>query len=236
MRSNDLRIMFVFVMGFILSACHEPYGESHYHDRSYVDNGEYKNINYIFEPYETYRVELVTYTGDADIAIYNEYGDLVVFSEEYSDNVDEVIFTAGHGSYDVVIYGNNYSEYELFIDRLPYDNTGLSVDMDGVEFNIDPGTFTGEIFSTLATKSFNVSHAYDTVTIRAQPDSAWLDITPEGTLYHSDYSGEALITIGILETESPALNNFASVMVRAEDYLGKVNVFREIDVVYRLVN
>jgi hypothetical protein len=42
--------------------------------------------------------------------------------------------------------------------------------------------------------------------------------------------------VNILETASPFTTNYASVVVQAEDYDGKVNVFKEVDIFYRIVN
>ena len=233
MFSTGLRVIVLFALGFLLVACHDPYEEYHYTE-SYIEYDDYKYIYYSFEPYQTYRVELITYSGDADVAIYNEYGERVVHSEEFYTNTDEVIFTADNSQYEIEIYGNERSEYELYIERLDYDNTGLSVELDSMEFIISADSFTGNTFSILASKSFQVSHAFDMLTVKPLQDFAWLDVSPDGTLYRSDYGDSATITVNILETQFPASKNMDSLMIRSQDYLGKINIFRELDVIYRV--
>lgn len=217
-----------------LSACHDPYYDTHYHS-NYISSGEFQYIDYAFDPYETYRLELTTYAGDADLAVYNDIGELVVFSDEYSTHTDEVIFTARNSNYQIEIYGNVGSDYELYIEHLPYYDTGLTTDTDGIEFDIDSNAFTGDIYSVLATRSFQVSHDYDLLTITPSPDPIWLDVTPTGTVYTSP-GDNTVIDVNILETASPSATNYGSVIVQAEDYNGKVNVFRQLDVIYHIIN
>jgi hypothetical protein len=233
MQFKSLPGIALIILVFSLSACHPPHDEAYY-DRSYIASGEYQYIDYAFRPYETYRIELVTYSGDADVAVFNEYGEMVVFSDEYSTRTDEVIFTAGNVNYQIEIYGNYGSDYDLYIEQLPYYDTGLSTDTDGIEFVIDSNAFTGDIYSPLATRSFEVNHEYNALTITPAPDRVWLATTPTGTIYNS--RGSTTVSATILETPSPAATNYASIIVRAEDYDGKVNVFKEVEIVYRVVN
>ncbi len=44
------------------------------------------------------------------------------------------------------------------------------------------------------------------------------------------------VSVNILETYSPAAINNAWVIVQAEDYYGKVNVFKEVEIIYRVIN
>ena len=237
MYSNGLPGIALITLVLGLSACHDPYHDSYYHyDKGYVTSGEYQYINYSFDPYETYRVVLDTYSGDADVAVYNEHGELVVFSDEYSTRTDEVIFTAGNVNYQVEIYGNIDSEYDFYIEKLPYYDTGLNTDTDGIEFNIDINAFTGDNYSILASKSFQVSHEYDLLTITPSPDPVWLDVTPTGIIYASPGNDSATVSVNILETASPSTADYASVIVRAEDYSGKVNIFKEVEIIYRVIN
>lgn len=235
MYSKCLPAIALTALVFGLSACHDPYYDTYY-DTSYVAPGEYQYIYYSFNPYETYRIELITYSGDADVAVYNEYGELVVFSDEYSTRTDEVIFTAGNDNYEIEIYGNLGSDYELYIEQLPYYDTGLNTDTDGIEYIIDSAAFTGDIYSILATKSFQVSHEYDSLTIAPSPDPVWLDVTPTGTIYNSTGNDSTTVSVNILETASPSARNYASIIVQAEDYYGKVNVFKEVEIIYRVIN
>ena len=235
MYSNSLPGIALITLVVILSACHDPYYDTHYHN-SYVASGEFQYIDFAFYPYETYRLELITYSGDADVAVYNEYGELVVFSDEYSTRIDEVIFTAGTGRYEIEIYGNLGSEYELYIEQLPYYGTGIYTDMDGIEFNLDSNTFTGDSYSILATKSFQVSHDFYSLSIYPSPDPIWLDVTPTGTIYDYSDNDSMTVSVNILETHSPATINNAWVIVQAEDYDGKVNVFKEVEIIYRVIN
>ncbi|WP_455209554.1 hypothetical protein [Kaarinaea lacus] len=235
MYSNSLPGIALITLVFGLSACHDPYYDTHYHS-DYLAPGEYQYIDYHFHPYETYRIELITYSGDADVAVYNEYGELVVFSDEYSTRTDEVIFTAGNDNYQVEIYGHLGSDYDLYIEQLPYYDTGLNTDADGIEFNIDSNAFTGDIYSILATESFQVSHEYDLLTIYPSPDLIWLDVTPTGTISNSTGYGSTTVSVNILETASPSSTNYASVIVQAEDYYGKVSVFKEVQIIYRVIN
>ena len=235
MKANGLpgKILLSFVV-IVISACHDPYYDDTRYDSGYIASGEYHYFYYNFTPYETYRLELITYSGDADIAVFDNHGDLVVFSQENATNSDEVIFTAGNGDYEIEIYGNYRSDYELIIERIPYNDTGLSSSIDGLQFDVSADVFTGELFKPLASKSFQVSNAYDILTITPDPDPIWLDVTPTGLLYSSDYDHNVTINVNILETESPAANNFATVILRAEDFEGKVNIFREVDIVYHV--
>ena len=235
MYSIGLRVITLFTLGIGLHACHEPYNDTH-RDTNFVNAGEYHYIDYSFEPYETYRIELITYSGDADVAVYNEYDELLVFSEEYSTRTDAVIFTAGDINYQIEVYGNRNSEYDLFIDRLPYYDTGLNTSVDGIEFIIDRNSFTGDTYSILATKSFKVSHDYDLLTITPWPDPIWLDVTPTGTVYDVPERDGTTVSVNILETPSAATTNYASVAVQAQDYEGKIDVFKVVDVVYRVVD
>ncbi|MGD8570012.1 MAG: hypothetical protein PVJ39_18135, partial [Gammaproteobacteria bacterium] len=196
----------LIILSLVLSACHDPYYDPHYYS-NYVAPGEFQYIDYSFDPYETYRIELTTYSGDADIAVYNEIGELVVFSDEYSTRTDEVIFTAGNSTYQVEIYGNLGSDYDLYIEQLPYYDTGLTTDTDGIEFNIDSNVFTGDIYSILATRSFQVNNAYELLTITPSPDPIWLDVTPTGTIYSSPDSNSTTVAVNILETDSPFYTN-----------------------------
>ena len=236
MYSRSLASITLITAILTLSACHDPYYDSHYHNEGYVPSGEYLYIDYDFNPYETYRLELITYSGDADIAVYNEYGELIVFSDEYSTRTDQVIFTAGNSNYQIEIYGNLGSDYDLYVERLPYYDTGLNTGTDRIEFNIDANAFTGDLYSFLASKSIQVSHDYDSLTITPAPDPIWLDVTPTGTVYATPGNDSTLIAVNILETASPSPTNYASIFIRAEDYDGKVSVFREVEVVYRIVN
>ena len=219
----------------VLSACQDPYYDTHYHS-GYLAPGEFQYIDYYFHPFETYRIELITYSGDADVAVYNEYGELVVFSDEYSTRTDEVIFTAGNDNYQIEIYGHLSSDYDLYIEQLPYYDTGLNTDADGIEFNIDSNVFSGDIYSILATQPFQVSHEYDSLTIYPSSDLIWLDVTPTGTIYSSTGYDSTTVSVNILETASPSSTNYALVIVQAEDYYGKVNVFKEVEIIYRAVN
>ena len=234
MNRHGLQAIAVISLAFGLSACHDPYYEPHYHS-SYLPSGDYQYIDYPFDPYQTYRIELVTYAGDADVAVYNEYGELVVFSDEYSTQTDEVIFTADNINYQIEVYGNLGSDYDLNIERLPYYGTGLNTSTDTIEFNIDSNAFSGDLYSILASQTFQVDHVYDSVSIAPSPDPAWLDVSPTGTVYASPAGDGPMVLVNILETYSPSTNNFAAVRVQAEDYAGKVNVFKEVDVVYRVV-
>ena len=65
MYSDGLPGITLLVLIFSLSACHDPYGDTYY-DRTYLAAGEAQYINYAFHPYETYRLELTSYTGDAE--------------------------------------------------------------------------------------------------------------------------------------------------------------------------
>lgn len=235
MYSNGLGGTALITLFFGLSACQDPHYDTH-HDTGYITSGEYQYIDYSFDPYETYRIELITYSGDADVAVYNEYGELVVFSDEYSTRTDEVIFTADNGNFDIEIYGNFDSEYDLYIEQLPYYDIGLNTDVDGIEFNIDSNAFTGDNYSILATKSFQVNHEYDSLTITPSPDQIWLDVTPTGTVYFDPGNSNMVVSVNILETTSPSTNNYASVILQAKDYEGKVDVFKEVDIIYRVFN
>jgi len=235
MYSNGLRITALISFFFGLSACHDPHYDTH-HDTGYITSGEYQYIDYSFDPYETYRIQLITYSGDADVAVYNEYGELVVFSEEYSTRTDEVIFTAYNSNYEIEIYGNLGSEYDLYIERLRYYDTGLNTEVDGIEFNIDGNAFTGDIYSILASKSFQVTHIYDSLTITPSPDPIWLDVTPTGTVYAAPDNDSTTVSVNILETASPSATNYAAVIIQAQDYDGKVSVFKEVDIIYRVIN
>ncbi|HEY5602548.1 MAG TPA: hypothetical protein VIM41_05520 [Gammaproteobacteria bacterium] len=235
MHSNSLPGIALMTLAFVLSACHGPYNDTHYHS-NYIASGEFQYIDYAFYPYETYRIELITYSGDADVAVYNQYGELVVFSDEYSTTTDEVIFTAGNGIYQIEIYGHLDSDYELYIEQLPYYDTGLYTGTDRIEFNIDSSAFTGDIYSILASKFFQVSHDYDSLTIYPTPDPIWLDVTPTGTIYADAGNSSTTVSVNILETASPYSTNYASVIVQAGDYYGKVNVFKEVEIIYRVIN
>jgi len=233
MRSRSLPRITLISLAIALPACHDPYYDTFY-ENNYVAPGEYYYINYAFVPDETYRIKLITYTGDADIAVYNEYGELVVFSDEYSTNIDEVIFTASSFNYQIEIYGNLGSDYDLYVEQLPYYDTGLTTNADGIEFNIDSNSFTGEIYSTLASQTFQVNNNFDLLTIYPSPDPIWLDITPTGTVYNTSETNQTTVTVNILETASVAANDYASVIVQAEDYYGKVYVFKAVDIIYRV--
>ena len=235
MYSNGLRLIVLITLAIGLPACNDPHYDTH-HDTGYITSGEYQYIDYSFDPYETYRIELITYSGDADVAVYNEYGQLLVFSEEYSTRTDAVIFTAGDLNYQIEIYGNRNSEYDLYIDRLSYYDTGLNISMDGIEFNIDSNIFTGEIYSILATKTIQVDHDYDSLTITPWPDPIWLNVTPTGTVYAAPERDSTTVSVNILETTSPSATNYSSVVVQAQDYEGKVDVFKVVDVIYRVIN
>jgi hypothetical protein len=217
---------------FLLSACNYSEHDHTPYDSEYIASGDYKTIYDEFVPYATYRIELRTISGDADLAVYDTDDELVVFSEEPGVYTDVVIFTASDYDSIIEIYGHHNSEYQLYIEELPYDDIGLNAEFDGVDFNIGSGNFTGDLYSILASKSMLVSHDYDYLTITPVPDPAWLDVTPTGTLYNNS----STITINILETESPAANNFATVFLDAQDVAGKVSVFKEVDVVYRIRN
>jgi len=235
MHSRNLPRIALITLVFALFACHDPYYDTYY-ENNYVAPGEYYYINYTFVPGETYRIELITYSGDADVAVYNEYDELVVFSEEYSTDIDEVIFTASRYNYQIEIYGNLGSDYDLYVEQLPYYDTGLTTNADGIEFNIDSNSFTGDIYHTLASQNFQVNNDYDLLTIYPSPDPIWLDITPTGTVYNTSGLNQTTVTVNILETTSASANNYASVIVQAEDYYGKVNVFKEVDIIYRISN
>jgi hypothetical protein len=217
---------------FLLSACDYSEHDQTTHDSEFIASGEYKTIYDEFVPYATYRIELRTLSGDADLAVYDADDELVVFSEEPGIYSDVVIFTASDYDSIIEIYGHYNSEYQLFIEELPYDDIGLNAEFDGVDFDIGSGNFTGDLYSILASKSMHVSHDYDFLTITPVPDPAWLDVTPTGTIYNNS----STITINILETESPAANNYATVFLEAQDVSGKVSVFKEVDVVYRIRN
>ena len=234
MYSNSLPGIALITLIFGLSGCHDPH-EDIYYDRGHVSSGVLQYIDYTFAPYETYRIELNTYSGDADVAVYNEYGELVVFSDEYSTRTDEVIFTAAGHNYQIEIYGSLDSDYDLYIEKLPYYDTGLYTDADVIKFNIDSNAFTGDYYFTLATKSFKVSHEYDSLSITPSPDLIWLDVNPTGTIYNSSDKNTSVF-VNILETASPSDTNFTSLIVRAEDYHGKVNVFKEVDIIYHIIN
>lgn len=231
---KSLPTIALITLAFSLSACHDPYHDPYYFS-SDISSGEYQFIDYPFEPYETYRIELITYSGDADVAVYNEYDELMVFSDEYSTRTDEVIFTARDSNYYIEIYGNLGSDYDLNIERLPYYDTGINTSTDEITFNIDSSAFTGDIYSILETQSILVSHDYDSLTITPSPDPIWLDTTPTGTVYNSP-GVDTLILVNVLETDSPSTTNYASVIVQANDYYGKVSVFKEVDIVYRIIN
>ncbi|WP_455375607.1 hypothetical protein, partial [Kaarinaea lacus] len=64
----------------------------------------------------------------------------------------------------------------------------------------------------------------------------WLDVTPTGTVYASSPGDGTMVLVNILETNSPATNNFAAVRLHAQDFAGKVSVFKDVDVIYRLIN
>ena len=161
MNRQSINVIALVALAFGLSACHDPYHDSYYdpyYYGSYIPSGGYHTIDYRFDPYETYRIELITYAGDADVAVYNEYGELVVFSDEYGTRTDEVIFTADNLNYQIEIYGNYSSDYDIYIERLPYNETGLDTTTDAVEFIIDRNAFTGELYSVLASQSFRINH------------------------------------------------------------------------------
>jgi hypothetical protein len=220
---------------FSLSACHGSHNDTHY-EEGYVAPEETQYIDYAFDPYETYRIELITFSGDADLAVYNEHGELVVFSDEYATLTDEVIFTAAGHNYQIEIYGYLRSDYDLYIERLPYYDSGLYTDTDGIAFNIESNAFTGDIYSVLATASFEVIHDYDALTITPSPDPIWLDVTPTGTVYNAPDADSTPVFVNILETASGYATNFTSIIIRAEDYYGKVSVFKEVDIIYRVVD
>ena len=235
MNRQSIKAIALISLAFGLSACHDPYYDPYYYG-SYIPSGGYQYIDYPFDPYETYRIELITYSGDADVAVYNEYGELIVFSDEYGTRTDEVIFTADNTNYQIEIYGNYRSDYDIYIERLPYNETGLDTSTDAVEFTIDRNAFTGDLYSVLASQSFRINHIYDSVSITPSPDLAWLDVTPTGTVYASPNDDGPMVLVNILETYSPATNNYAAVRIQAEDYAGKVSVFKYVDVIYRLIN
>ena len=236
MHSNGLpRIVLIILVFGLLSACHSPYYDTYY-ERSYVAPGEFLYVNYAFDSYETYRIELITYSGDADIAVFNEYGELVVFSDEYSTEIDEVIFTAGNSNYQLEVYGNLGSDYDLYIEQLPYYDMGLYTDVDGIEFRIDSNSLTDDNYTILATDTFQVSHDYYAFTIYPSPDPIWLDVTPTGTNYTSAGNDNTMVSVNILETAAPSATNYAAVIVQAEDYYGKVSVFKEVDIIYRVID
>ena len=235
MNRRSIKAITLISLAFGLSACHDPHHDPYYYG-SYITSGDYQYIDYPFDPYETYRIELTTYSGDADVAVYNEYGELIVFSDEYATRTDEVIFTADNSNYQIEVYGNLGSDYDLSIERLPYYETGLDTTTDAVEFNIDRNAFTGDIYSVLASQSFRVNHLYDSISIAPSPDPAWLDVTPTGTVYASTPGDGTMVLVNILETYSPSTTNFAAVRIQAQDYAGKVSVFKYVDVIYRLVN
>lgn len=232
MSSKGLLYAAIIANIFLLTAC--DYSEHNYstYDSDYIASGEYKIIYDEFIPDVTYRIELRTLSGDADLAVYDADDELIVFSEEPGTYTDEVIFTASDYDSIIEIYGHHNSKYQLFIVELPYDDIGIDTEFDGVDFDIGSGNFTGELYSVLATKSMYVSHDYDLLTITPVPDPAWLDVTPTGTLYDNS----STIAINILETQSPAANNYATVFLEAQDVDGKVSVFKEVDVVYRIRN
>ncbi len=218
---------------FILPACY--YESGHYdpvYDTGYIDADEHIFIGYELSPQSTYRVELKTFFGDADLIIYDAQGDVLVSSSEFGHVIDEVIFTVDDFNYEIEVHGQLRSEYQLFIEQLHSDSIGLSTDYDGVEFNISIASFTGEIFSILDSIPIQVSHAYDFLIIRPVADPIWLDITPTGTL--NDNS--ATLFINILETEFPSANNFATLLLQAKDVEGKVDVYKEVDIIYRVTN
>lgn len=230
MTRKGLLISVLAVSVFNLSACHDGSRDHRTYDTDYIASGEYKVVNFQFVPGLSYRVDLVTYSGDADIAIYNDYNEQVVYSQEYGTDTDSVIFTADDHTYDIEIYGNYSSEYQLYIEQLPYDYNGLVTDTDGMEFNIDANTFTGELYTILASRSIQVSQAFDTLTITPLPDAPWLNVTPSGTLYDNS----ATVWIDILETQFPSTNNYAAVRLRATDLDGKVSLFKDIDIYYHV--
>ena len=68
------------------------------------------------------------------------------------------------------------------------------------------------------------------------PDPVWLDVTPTGIIYASPGNDSATVSVNILETAAPSATNYAAVIVQAEDYYGKVNVFKEVDINYRVLD
>jgi hypothetical protein len=168
--------------------------------------------------------------GDADIAVYSQYGELIVSSNESSTKTDEVIFTAYDDSYQIEIFGYLDSEYELYIEALPDYSTGLYTDTDRIEFNINRDAFTGDAYTILASDSFEVSHEYDILTIDPWLHPAWLDVSPTGTIYNSF----ATVAVNLWETMSIPATAYTTVMVQTEVYYGKVNVFKEVEIFYRV--
>jgi len=217
----------------LLSACNESqgYGSSQY-DTGYIGTNDYKIIPHQFTPGANYRIQLTSRTGDADLGILTNDGEYVVYSDENGAAVDAITFTAQDAHYDIEIYGYQSSEYRLMISEIPYYAVGLNTAADGVEFNIDVDAFSGVLYSELASQSVAVSHNYDQLTIEPVLDQDWLNVVPTGTFDNHNISLE----INILETSNPSVHNLAVIRLTAKDDHNKISVFRDIEVLYNMVD
>ena len=216
----------------LLTACNE--GSEYYstpHDTDYVGANDYKIISHQFTPGANYHIELISHSGDADLAVLNNDGEYVVYSDENGAIIDAITFTAQYNHYDIEVYGYEGSEYQLVVDEIPYYQVGLNTAADGIEFNVDIDAFSGVLYSELASQSVAVSHDYDQLTIEPVLDQNWLNVVPTGTFENHDIS----LKVNILETASPLVHNFAVLRLVAKDYDNKVSVFRDIDIIYNLV-
>jgi len=233
MQMGSMRILLLLVSMLTLAACHEySYHTSLEYDNEYIASDAKKIIHYPFDPHTTYRLRLQSFSGDADLTVYNEFDEIVVFSEKNDAITDEVIFTAEDRKYEIEIYGNLRSEYQLLIEQLPYDGIGISTSTDGIEFIIDHALFSGDIFAELASDALYVSHDYDYLSIKLLPSPIWLDVVPNS----ESRNNRVTLQINILETERPAAHNFATLRVAAENYSGNVNIYQDVDIVYQVEN
>ena len=216
---------------FTLTACHEQSNHYTAYDASYIGLDDYHTITYDFVPGNTYRVVLQSLSGDADLAIRNERGDYVVYSEERGSRVDEVLFTADFDVYDIEIYGYYSGEYRIEIDEVPYNETGLYTDSDGLGFTIDAAALNGDLYTELASAWLDVTQQFDDLTIVQPPNSPWLSVVPNGTLYNERH---VPLKVSIVLTADYMSRDYAVLRLVSQDRDNKVYVYKDIDVSYNI--
>ena len=215
----------------MLTACHEQSHNYTTYNARYIGLDDYHTITYDFVPGSTYRVVLQSLSGDADLAIRNEYGEYVVYSEERGSRIDEVLFTADFDFYDIEIYGYYGGDYRFTIEEVPYNEVGLDTDSDGLEFTIDVAALNGDLYSELASAWLDVTQQFDYLTIVQPPNSPWLSVIPNGILYNESY---VPLKISVVLTADYMSHDYAVLRLVSQDRDDKVYVYKDIDVSYNI--